>query len=417
MREVPTVVQKRLLAAAKPEVHPDTDVLSAFAERRLAGQERSHVLNHLAHCTDCREVVFLATTPAEVTDTPLPSAATVLRWPTLRWSVAAACLVIVGAAVLLRQDYASDRKQASSPAKLDDQKAVKSLPSVASQPSSDDGLVAAIAPPQEAATENKAPIRDKEYALDLSAPAKARQRVDALKTQAASPAQNVPRQVNDQYARLTSMPSPDQLSNSLLPPASPSISREMDGVLGGTRASGSMTSAKAEAARISGDPKMVLNTAPNMEYRAALEGPLNKKATAATLAISGDTVEAGRAGGVTAKPVVLWPRWDLTAEGTLQRSLDSGKTWKAAEGPVSDAKLEAVCSVGPHVWVGGTAATLFHSADAGQHWSPINPSTSGKVLTGDIVHIEFLTAQNGQLTTAAGETWNTSDGGQTWTVN
>jgi hypothetical protein len=43
-----------------PGYHPDADQLSAFAEHALPEHERSVTLAHLAECSDCRQVVFLA---------------------------------------------------------------------------------------------------------------------------------------------------------------------------------------------------------------------------------------------------------------------------------------------------------------------------------------------------------------------
>jgi hypothetical protein len=43
------------------EIHPDAEVLNAFAEQVLAPEERAEVLAHLGGCSRCREIVFLAT--------------------------------------------------------------------------------------------------------------------------------------------------------------------------------------------------------------------------------------------------------------------------------------------------------------------------------------------------------------------
>jgi len=40
-----------------PETHPDLESLSAFVDGRLAGAERTRVIEHLARCDDCFEVV------------------------------------------------------------------------------------------------------------------------------------------------------------------------------------------------------------------------------------------------------------------------------------------------------------------------------------------------------------------------
>src|SRR5580704_18435477 len=65
MTEVPKIVHDRLRAAlplqgASASVHLDADLLTAFAEQALPVAERDGVLEHLALCGDCREVVALA---------------------------------------------------------------------------------------------------------------------------------------------------------------------------------------------------------------------------------------------------------------------------------------------------------------------------------------------------------------------
>src|ERR1700675_1818357 len=120
MTEVPKIVYDRLRAALPEQAHPDADLLAAFAEQALSTTERNGVLQHLARCGDCREVVALALPDADMAP---PQTApqtrdedsvrtTVSRagapashklsfaWPTLRWAALAAG-VVVAAAVLL----------------------------------------------------------------------------------------------------------------------------------------------------------------------------------------------------------------------------------------------------------------------------------------------------------------------------
>ncbi|HEY4087449.1 MAG TPA: hypothetical protein VGM43_16010 [Bryobacteraceae bacterium] len=52
---------------AQPEMHPDLDALSAFAEGTLVEHERLACLDHLAECAQCREIVYL-TQAAEAAD-------------------------------------------------------------------------------------------------------------------------------------------------------------------------------------------------------------------------------------------------------------------------------------------------------------------------------------------------------------
>jgi hypothetical protein len=152
------------------------------------------------------------------------------------------------------------------------------------------------------------------------------------------------------------------------------------------------------------------------------------------------------------------PRWTLSANGGLQRSLDQGKTWQTVDvtaNPSSfsftgETSLEivartstkaraaketanekdadkarkqvgappptfrAVAAAGSDVWAGGSPSALYHSLDAGNHWSHIVPASSGATLTGDVVSLDFPDPQHGKISTSTSEVWTTSDGGQTW---
>src|SRR2546426_11584301 len=105
MADIPKIARQRLQATAKAGVHPDPDLLAAFAEKSLGERERAQMLEHLAQCADCREVVSLAIPelePAAHAASARPARSPWLRWPVLRWGALAACVVVVGAAVTLR---------------------------------------------------------------------------------------------------------------------------------------------------------------------------------------------------------------------------------------------------------------------------------------------------------------------------
>jgi hypothetical protein len=59
------------------EVHPDAEILNAFAEQGLATPERTHVLAHLAACGRCRQVVYLAQHAATDAEVPARVAPTI----------------------------------------------------------------------------------------------------------------------------------------------------------------------------------------------------------------------------------------------------------------------------------------------------------------------------------------------------
>ena len=58
------------------DLHPDADSLSAFVEQMLGAPEREQVLAHLAGCSRCRQVIYLAQQAAADADAPAAQPAT-----------------------------------------------------------------------------------------------------------------------------------------------------------------------------------------------------------------------------------------------------------------------------------------------------------------------------------------------------
>src|SRR5580765_844783 len=116
MQNVPNIVRERLKAAPLPD-HPDANVLTAFAERSLPDRERSRVLDHLALCGDCSDIVALALPATEPLPAPVtPSPRGLLTWPTLRWRfVAASILALASFGVLQYQRRLQPATMASAP--------------------------------------------------------------------------------------------------------------------------------------------------------------------------------------------------------------------------------------------------------------------------------------------------------------
>jgi len=129
----------------------------------------------------------------------------------------------------------------------------------------------------------------------------------------------------------------------------------------------------------------------------------------------------GSAGKDTAVSEPL-PQWTLSPSGSVERSIDAGKTWQdvflsasVASGPVdSGTVFRALSAVGTDVWAGGSGGMLFHSNDSGRDWVRLEVGADGQKLTGDITRVDFSDALSGTVSTAKGETWSTVDGGQSW---
>src|SRR5580692_5811461 len=92
----------------QPGMHPDAESLTAFAEQLLPVAQREEILAHMAACSRCREVVFLAQHAAEEDQSPPLVLVAEERsnprtsWFNWRWAwiPAAACAGLIGVAVV-----------------------------------------------------------------------------------------------------------------------------------------------------------------------------------------------------------------------------------------------------------------------------------------------------------------------------
>jgi hypothetical protein len=115
--------------------HPDSDVLTAFAEGRLLQREREEVFAHLASCADCRELLSVASEAQEkpVTElkpylAPRPVPAPLRTW--LPWVGLAAGILVVCSIGLFHKQRSDTKDHAT----VASENAVGSRPAAAHQP-------------------------------------------------------------------------------------------------------------------------------------------------------------------------------------------------------------------------------------------------------------------------------------------
>ena len=432
MEQLPKIVQQRLQRPEKAGVHPDPDLLTAFAEKSLNDRERAHVLQHLVECADCRAVLSLAMPGMQPALAPGPERSNWLSWPVLRWGALAACVVVVGAAVTLHYEHqesvrsvAEEAPAAPATLKLEDE--------VTRQPGQK--LAANLPPPSPA-----------ELGRDFGAAGKlAKQRAQNTDAAMAAGEAGAPALALEQDKKVQAL-----INNRL---AAVDAARSADKPVGVVPAPAPAFSSAAKSAGIQGQVQ-ARNDAADYSPKASSEAVTVESATATremaqtaegkakdesrTNETQKEVQAAGGAGsvaslgdrkaetfsGVTAqggptahagrlRAVNNLSRWTLSSSGALQRSFDSGKTWQTI--PVAaNVVFRALAANDSDIWVGGAAGALYHSSDAGQHWIRITPMADGKSLSSDIVTVEFSDAQHGKLMTADRESWSTSDAGNTW---
>jgi hypothetical protein len=434
MQPLPKIVRERLQAPAQSE-HPDPNVLAAFSEQSLPGPERALLLEHLARCGDCREVLALALPEVEEEEAvPFVVRRPWLSMPMLRWRAIAAAFILAVLVGLARYRQGPNSKLTAY---------VKS---------SEDATVAVARATPTGAEEargqvipgaaKQAPMRPNTLARNQPASI-----VSAGGSRDGDGVGVAP------SARDAMSPAPKpsdaaaNLSPHNAPPApvigAPSAAVEVVGespVIAAEQASTENSAATAQQAQAAQQSERQL-VGKALVGKAKDPIASGNMGTAASPRDSGAAVQTGPAppGSTSA------PRWMINSGGGLQRSYDEGNTWQnvsVSANPVpapllpqaevsggykqKTARMKdlknslaarvfvAISSSGPEIWAGASGGMLYHSIDAGDHWASAVPSDHGAFLSGDIIGIEFADQLHGKIATSTSETWTTGDGGQHW---
>jgi hypothetical protein len=474
MQNVPKIVRERLKAATLPAHHPDANVLTAFTERSLGEDERGTVLDHLARCGDCRDIVALALPASEGTAAPARvSVSGWLTWPALRWGLVAAGVAAIAALGVVQYQRRTENADSKSPApfaiaakEAKNQPLAEPGPAAASKKADNlQSSAAAIADSVEArpTTANRATRMTAEPSVPTAAPNGSVEGSSALV--AGRQLAHGPRMAN-QWQQATALQtkgvpaasSPlakqqvaDDLSANLKVPAvSQTVTVEDQTAQLDAQAQDLNAIQVQEGHQVEkGQSQVAEGQNKQNKDEAAAEQQSGedsltrvgkaKPAEVAPPVDSGAVVHGTAIGGPVLTSSAQASRWTINAAGGLQRSFDQGSTWQSVDvnanpvsftdaasiqitGKTSRAKarkmpspmFRAVAATGTDVWAGGSAGALYHSTDAGDHWTRVVPGSSDAILTGDVVSLEFIDMQHGKVSTSTAEVWTTSDDGQTW---
>jgi Putative zinc-finger len=425
MTEVPKIVYDRLRAAlperAAPEqAHPDADLLTAFAERQLSATERDGVLEHLALCGDCRELIALALPAAEIVAAPIATGTEAVRatgsgapaphklsfsWPSLRWAALAAGVAVVASVLLLR------------PGKLNQ----AMPPSVARQ-------VATTVPP---ASGPQIASSSTDQSAVLAKTDEARPKSELRLPKKLKAGQVVTPSLPAESGILLADNKKDSGQTDKLSAAPPAGAPAFDALA--RRGATETVEVSGAAAEVAQAPSaegtlMARNEMPAIEKaKPARQGmEVNEEQKTKAAVSPGPTGSQARDGMYAAKlaspasqalarNVAHNVTWAITA-GVLRRSLDGGQSWQNALR--ADHSLLCYASHGEDVWTGGQAGTLFYSANSGLTWVQVQPSIKAQQLSSDVTHIDMRDDVRGPaeivLSTSNNEIWSSADGGKTW---
>ncbi|MFZ0320761.1 MAG: YCF48-related protein [Candidatus Sulfotelmatobacter sp.] len=451
MENVPKFVVKRLQEATPVGEHPDADLLTAFAERSLAGRERESVMEHLALCGDCRDVFALAWPENEIAVVPASageSSVAWLRWPGLRWGAVAAGVLAVMLVGVLQYSHQNQRKMVAS-------NTVNSniAPAVLSEPTS---------------TQGAAQVKRKKRVLDSLGRETLTGRATDVRQGRRDEAKKVVRYgggsgggmgvASGSAGGIGKAGGRFAMKRNAFVPGAEDTGQAQNGapvprqqvVAGATSEPVQVQPAKggvnADSARV--ESNVVAQNQPELALQSRNSADLDvvKAKNPVVGQASGAPTPRFAAPGPLQNSAALMvrelPQWTVSASGGLQRSFDGGNTWEdvnpalrgtaggsfAKDAGLSQAEqnrkgsaaaspavvFRAVSASGLEVWTGGSGGALYHTVDGGNNWTRVTPSSEGAGLTGDVISIEFSDPRHGKVSTSNAETWTTSDAGQSW---
>ena len=453
MPEVPKIVHDRLRAGLPggtvPEApHPDPDVLTAFAEQALSAAEREGVLQHLARCGDCRELVALSIPPMESSAQPvaaeesesLVSASRAdenagrrrswFAWPGLRWAALAAGLIVAGGILLIHPGkphaVPAAKQQAASTVTQHEETIIAKK-----QAPAPENALNAINSEKKPAPAEQSFRRDKEseFAYSAAAPEKGVSADGQVKTRAAAkdlavgaaggaavsaaptspaPAPQVPTASEAVEVTAASGPVTTEKAQNALPPTARELS---DLPLSGRQVS-DLTITKAKAAKTESNAPSSLQQSESLDKKQVPTDTTAQPQRSATgMSTAGTYMRPNADKGDLLQRAGHPAQWAIHGN-ELQRSLDAGLAWKTVLH--SDRPLLCYAASGNDIWAGGSGGNLFHSANGGVTWSQVYPSAQQQTLSDDVTHIDIYSPSQVALFTSNHQSWSTADGGKTW---
>jgi len=334
--------------STQPDIHPDADSLNAFVERVLAEPEHGRVLEHVAGCARCRDIVYLAQQMAEA---EAPTVAQVQAGPRrgwlsplfagwqVAWIPAAALAAVAGVLIwvhLHSGQPAVDMARVAPPG----------VPAAARSSATTAG-VAALAPSETAA--HRPQGDNTAHSVGTPRPPAA-----AVPTPGVRAVQkNAPNEFQIQGNEVR-----------MAPPAHPDLS--------------------APAAIQSEPPLANTQWQPGQQVQISADRPTSAKSVQAPAAPNMIAVHGGLMAPPTAgpKPLAAAGQQDASQYAMMPQPVDGLAALRLTKRLKLPSGLNAVSSAATlnRLLAVDSAGTLFLSGDAGKHWDTVPVQWTGKVM-------------------------------------
>jgi hypothetical protein len=399
-----------------PGVHLDADSLSAFVEGVLPEHERAQCLAHLAGCSRCREVAFLAqvtpVAPAAPVLVPAPLRQLWFRPLPLLAAAAAICVALLGTWLYMRSRTGAPSRELAA--------------RITQVPSSMPGKPSKTEPPQ--------PVVRKSTPLAArrGQPEPAGKKPPPASVKAPEAPRTAP--LPPESASRASVSTPQV---NVPPPPSPApvvIQTEVASAAASAGISGTVTDptgaavpqAAVQLRQLAGNSTINARTDPAGQFRFAglAPGQYELQITAPGFRLTSQLVEVRaqevaavkselQVGSVAETVEVTSAAPTIQTESTSVSSSSRRKRAAPPEPRPLPSKLpaETIVTRGKVMVAVDSAGALFYSGNSGKGWKAVKPQWSGKIV--DLVtppEVPEARSAQFQLTTDSGSDWLSRDG-------
>lgn len=408
--------------------HPDANTLSAFAEHLLSNDEREQVFAHMAVCSRCREVIFLAQQSAGDEPVTLPVVSSAQEGKARSWWLGGwawiptgALAVMIGVAVLLHFRHAETGTQLArnaAPAEAEQQSPVQLA---AQAPIEANAPPATVSSPRDIARPKPnmmQPARSARKAEDEKAN-------DALMAVENKPAAQKQLALGQAAPPIVIQPGA----------AGGSIHGEMRERAQGQSIGGPMANQLQQnafqqqqnlARQNAIQPQRVYQSGQKLSEAPAAKGPINAgpapRSASETVTVNALTeLEPARLPPTAAPPVQL-SYVPMSNKGLGFSSVAAAQVKKAKIALPGGVQALSVASAAERSIAIDTSGALFLSEDHGGHWQPVAIQWTGRALRvrnvqaeKELDTLQTKPAPNFELVNDKLETWTSADG-KTWTA-
>ncbi|HWK32001.1 MAG TPA: zf-HC2 domain-containing protein [Terriglobales bacterium] len=438
MSELPHIVRQRLAVSSGD--HPDADLLTAFAERQLAGPERERVLTHLGTCAACREVVALAA-PETIVTQPVLTPARAGSWWSIRsyqyGALAAAFVIAAAGLVLLRPDRGPELRKVAQVAS-----APQTAPSTARSDAPANAAAEMQREPAAAAVRSEERTRvaaggagegalaKKSFTISspsaqppkgLDALAATRQPADAAESKSVladkADRQAAPSSSADIYAYSAPAPAPAPASLQKAQPAQPASGAQAAPQTLNAAAKRAPATVNASTETVEVATEASGASVASSKINPPAESVVDPSASTLMLQQKAKTLTADKDEQAKQAALMRDARYNTRAgtwrinNGRLQK-LDPSRNAFDDVTVSGASRLSVVASLGDEVWVGGTDGALHYSNDLGAHWIPV--STGGWSKEATFTGITPTALRSVEVHLSNGERWRSADAGASW---